>query len=348
MTGPALTGRDRGYRGILWLCCLLFLIAHVNAQCPAGSYGVGSSGVGVCQRAVNSHTLLLDCGTLGKQACRVEVFFNNQWGTVCDDFWLSNPYGATNNAQVVCRSVGLSTVGAYSVNEYGNGPGVVWFDDVRCSGLETNIQECMRVTNPNINCGHSEDVGVCCQALCTQCIEGKYNAYTGMESSSDCYDCSAGKYSLAGASECTRCEAGKYKANVGSGSCTDCGVNTYSTATGAISISTCQSCPANSQSSPGSTACVSNPTSCLTSQYLSGTSCVACDDGKYKDTTDTGACTACPGSSSSPAGSSTVTSCICIAGYTGRDGGTCTSCVTGTYKTSAGSAGCPNCGTGQI
>eukprot|EP00961_Rhodomonas_salina_P023344 313609-Rhodomonas_salina.1 len=68
-----------------------------------------------------------------------------------------------------------------------------------------------------------------------------------------------------------------------------------------------------------------------------------CSAGTYKDGTGTGPCTTCPAFSNSSAGSSQMTDCSCIPGYTGPDGGACAQCSAGTYKTGTGSQACDQC-----
>lgn len=43
---------------------------------------------------------------------RVEIHYNNQWGSICDDHW------TMNEAKVICRSLGASGVDQYMTLEY--------------------------------------------------------------------------------------------------------------------------------------------------------------------------------------------------------------------------------------
>lgn len=90
---------------------------------------------------------------------RVEVCFNNEWGTVCDDFW------GSADASVVCRQLGYSPLGAVATVRafFGAGTGSIFLDDVSCNGSEARLVECTANPIGDHNCVHAEDAGVRCQ-----------------------------------------------------------------------------------------------------------------------------------------------------------------------------------------
>ena len=89
---------------------------------------------------------------------RVEVCYNNFWGTVCDDMW------GTADAQVVCTQLGYSAIGAMPLDypDVPVGTGLIWLDNVNCVGTEIRLFDCMANHLGIHNCDHSEDAGVAC------------------------------------------------------------------------------------------------------------------------------------------------------------------------------------------
>ncbi len=87
---------------------------------------------------------------------RVEILYNDEWGTICDDNW------DQDDAQVVCRSLGLSGRTPVLNAGFGHGSGPIWLDEVACGGLERSLMRCRHGGWGNNNCFHGEDAGVRC------------------------------------------------------------------------------------------------------------------------------------------------------------------------------------------
>jgi hypothetical protein len=77
-----------------------------------------------CPAAETQTMRLAGCSSRG---CRVEVKFDDEWGTVC------STAAADANAEVLCKAFGFET-GGKQVKGFGGGSGPIWLSDVRCKG----------------------------------------------------------------------------------------------------------------------------------------------------------------------------------------------------------------------
>ena len=91
---------------------------------------------------------------------RVEVNYDGEWGTVCDDGW------DYTDARVLCRQLGYRYSGTPYYNAYfGQGSGSILLDDITCTGSESTLANCGHLRADQVrSCSHSEDAGVRCSS----------------------------------------------------------------------------------------------------------------------------------------------------------------------------------------
>jgi deleted-in-malignant-brain-tumors protein 1 len=88
---------------------------------------------------------------------RLEVFYDDQWGTVCDDGF------EREESAVACRNLGFHSNNPERIpNTFGTSSGRIWLDDVDCGGHESSLSDCRHRPWGDHNCGHGEDVALSC------------------------------------------------------------------------------------------------------------------------------------------------------------------------------------------
>ncbi|VDI68541.1 Hypothetical predicted protein [Mytilus galloprovincialis] len=113
---------------------------------------------------------------------RLEIYYDGQWGTVCDDYF------DLNDAHVACKMIGFSS--AESFYTIGNGDGQIWLDDMDCEGHEYSLTDCTHTLWADHNCDHGEDIGVYCvkARLVGDLRRGRLEVFYGGEWGTVCDD----------------------------------------------------------------------------------------------------------------------------------------------------------------
>ena len=104
----------------------------------------------------------------------LQIYWDREWGSVCDDSWDSL------DSQVVCSQLNFTYSFSYSSLPYLRGSdqesptgSPVWLDEVSCIGNETALVNCPSLPFGANDCTHGEDVNMVCSNLNLSLI---YNA----------------------------------------------------------------------------------------------------------------------------------------------------------------------------
>ena len=85
----------------------------------------------------------------------VEVYYNGNWGTVCNDGW------DLNDAQVVCRQLGFGPALTTRNKDFSS---KICLHDLNCTGSESTIEGCSHSGWRIQDCDHEESAGLVCAA----------------------------------------------------------------------------------------------------------------------------------------------------------------------------------------
>ena len=88
---------------------------------------------------------------------RVEIYYNNTWGTVCSNSW------DQSDSNTVCRQLGYTgATGYYRSLFIGHENAVVWMDYVSCGTYDICLGKCSFNGFGKSRCQHTQDVFVNC------------------------------------------------------------------------------------------------------------------------------------------------------------------------------------------
>ncbi|CAE1303891.1 unnamed protein product [Acanthosepion pharaonis] len=123
-------------------------------------------------------------------------------------------------------------------NTFGEGKGVIWLDNLNCTGSEYDLEVCPNLSWGMHNCQHADDVAIKCfkEAITTL---SSTTSIPPTSSTDQNAQCPRGYYSLTGNQPCTKCPVNFYQNLVGSTKCLECSSSSFTNGTGATECLTC-------------------------------------------------------------------------------------------------------------
>ena len=94
---------------------------------------------------------------------RLEIYFEDRWGSVCENGW------GSRSAEVVCRELGFArpvrTTKGSDYTYIGSDSSPVWLDEVQCNGDEKKVINCPHGPLGTHICTHEHDIGIICTGM---------------------------------------------------------------------------------------------------------------------------------------------------------------------------------------
>jgi deleted-in-malignant-brain-tumors protein 1 len=160
-----------GYLGDGFQCAVIYRCDSLVADCSENAFcrdkvegfqcicNDGYTGDGV-DCSCSDGDIQLTGNTSSSREGRVEICFNNTYGTVCDTSW------SRTEANVVCKQLGFSPTGARPQPGaiYSNTSSPLYLENPLCIGDELSLIECQQ--DMDNMCSHRNDVGVQCEGTC--------------------------------------------------------------------------------------------------------------------------------------------------------------------------------------